>query len=110
MMIGVCKVPSLVFLIVFGSASILLAEPAPYKGPDPCTLATGDSPVAKACREGGIKSAKTKMKELLREGRAAGVKHDCDHCHIDDADYSKLVQGAEEKFKKLIDAIAKKKS
>jgi hypothetical protein len=106
----VCKVPSLVFLILLGSASALLAEPAPYKGPDPCKLATdGDSPVDQACRQGGIKAAKQAMKDLLRDGRKAGVKHECDDCHTDDADYSKIAKDAKEKFGKLLDAVGKQK-
>jgi hypothetical protein len=105
---AVCKGPSLAFLILMGSASVLLAGPAAYKGPDPCALATeGDSPVDKACREGGIKAAKVAMKDLLREGRKAGVKHECDDCHIADDDYTKLTAGAEEKFTKLLNATRK---
>jgi hypothetical protein len=106
----VCKVPSLVFLILLGSATVLLAQPAAYKGPDPCKRATGtDSPIDKACREGGLKSAKAAMKDLLRDGRKAGVKHECDDCHTADDDYSKLTKDAEEKFAKLLDAVSKQK-
>jgi hypothetical protein len=74
-----------------------------YSGPDPCQLATkGDSPVAKACREGGIKSAKATMKELVKGARAAGSRYQCDDCHINDADYAQLGKGAEDKFAKLL--------
>jgi hypothetical protein len=84
------------------------AAPAAYTGPDPCTLATkGDSPVAKACAEGGIKAAKVKMKELLKAGRAAGAKYQCDDCHTNDADYAQLGKGADEKFAKLLAATKK---
>jgi hypothetical protein len=87
------------------------AVPSPvggYSGADPCQLATkGDSPVAKACREGGIKSAKAAMKELVKGGRAAGVRYQCDDCHLNDADYAQLTKGAEDKFAKLLAANRK---
>jgi hypothetical protein len=109
----VCKVPSLVFLValvVLGSASALLAEPIPSKGQEPCKAATGtDSPVDKACREGGIPAAKATMKQLLRDGRKAGIKHECDDCHTADDDYSKLTKDAQEKLAKLLEAVAKQK-
>lgn len=84
------------------------AAGAGYVGPDPCVLATkGDSPIAKACREGGIKAAKQAMKELTKAGRAAGVKYQCDDCHTNDADYAQLGKGAEEKFARLVAASRK---
>jgi hypothetical protein len=74
-----------------------------YGGPDPCRLAIkGDSPVAKACREGGIKSAKVVMKDLIKNARAAGVKYQCDDCHANDSDYTQLSKGAQDKFAKLL--------
>jgi hypothetical protein len=80
-----------------------------YTGPDPCTMATkGDSPVAKACREGGIKAAKVSMKELLKSARANGVKYQCDDCHINDTDYAQLGKGAEDKFARLVAAANRK--
>jgi hypothetical protein len=95
-------------MVLLGSSSVLLAEPAGYKGPDACKLATGtETPVDKACREGGVKAAKVAMKEMLRTGRKAGLKHECDECHETDADYSKLVKGAEDKFAKLLEAVRK---
>jgi hypothetical protein len=78
----------------------------------PCKRATGSdplaSPVDQACREGGVDAAKTKMKELLRDGRRAGVRYECDDCHTADDDYSKLAKDAEEKLKKLLAALPKK--
>jgi hypothetical protein len=79
-----------------------------YNGPDPCKLAVdGDSPVDKACREGGIKSAKTAMKSLLKDARANGARFDCDDCHINEEDYAQLSQGTDEKFAKLLAAARK---
>ena len=109
MMTGVCKVPSLVFLILAASGSLLVAA---AEGPPPCKRATGGdslaSPVDQACREGGVAAAKIKMKEMLRDGRRAGVKFECDDCHTSDEDYSKLANGAEDKFKRLLAALPKK--
>ena len=89
-----------------------MAEPVPtatasatggYTGPDPCHLAIkGDSPVAKACSEGGIKSAKVVMKDLIKGARAAGTKYQCDDCHANDSDYTQLSKGAQDKFAKLL--------
>ncbi len=104
------KVLSLIVLVLVGSSSVLLAQPSPYKGPDPCKRATGtDSPVDKACRESGLKGAKATMKEMLRDGRKAGVKFECDDCHTADDDYSKLTADAEAKFAKLVEAVRKPK-
>jgi hypothetical protein len=93
------------------------AKPAPvppaasgpeYTGPDPCKLAVdGDSPVDKACREAGIRGAKTAMKSLLKDARANGVRFDCDDCHINEEDYAQLSQGTDEKFAKLLAAARK---
>jgi hypothetical protein len=95
-------------MVLLGSTSVLLADPGGYKGPDPCKLATGnETPVDKACREGGIKAAKVAMKEMLRTGRKAGLKNECDDCHTADDDYSKLSKDAEGKFAKLLEAVRK---
>ena len=61
----------------------------------------------KACREGGIKSAKTAMKALLKDARANGARFDCDDCHINEEDYAQLSQGTDEKFAKLLAAARK---
>jgi hypothetical protein len=84
------------------------APPGGYSGADPCQLAVkGDSPVAKACREGGIKAAKMAMKDLIKGARATGVKYQCDDCHVNDADYAQLGKGADDKFAKLLAANRK---
>jgi hypothetical protein len=91
-----------------GSAIPTASETPAYTGPDACHLATkGDSPVAKACREGGIKSAKAVMKDLIKGARAAGARFQCDDCHSSDTDYAQLGKGAEDKFAKLLAANRK---
>jgi hypothetical protein len=97
------------FVAFFGAvgaaASTGLADDAPK-----CKLATkGDGAVAKACAEGGIKKAKSVMKEMVKAAKAAGVKYDCDDCHKDDSDYSVLTSDGKDKFAKLVEAAAKKK-
>jgi hypothetical protein len=72
-----------------------------------CTIATkGDSPVARACAEGGFKAAKTTMKELVKTAKGNGVKFDCDDCHKNDTTFE-LQKDARDKFKKLLDAQSK---
>ena|SRR5688500_12328735 len=71
-----------------------------------CTVATkGDSPVAKACKEGGIKKANTVMKAMVKQGKTKGLKLGCDDCHKDhSADNYTLTKTAQENFKKLLAA------
>jgi hypothetical protein len=72
-----------------------------------CTIAVkNDNEVVKACKEGGIKKAKTIMKKMQKDAKAKGVKHDCDDCHKDEANANwTLNKDAEEKFKKMLAAI-----
>jgi hypothetical protein len=73
-----------------------------------CTVATkGDSPVAKACAEGGITKAKDVMRSLQKQARANKKKFECDDCHKDDVKYE-LTAGARDKFKDLLAAAAPK--
>lgn len=75
----------------------------------PCTIATkGDSPIAKACAEGGLTAAKTAMKDLVKRSKAAGTKFECDECHSDDQKYT-LTADAKDKFKKMMAAAGSKK-
>ena len=71
-----------------------------------CTIATkGDSPVAKACKDGGIKRANTVMKAMQKVGKGKGVKYTCDDCHKDhSSDNYALTKDAQENFKKLLAA------
>jgi hypothetical protein len=80
--------------------------PAPaYAGPEPCQVALrGDSPVARACQQGGLRAAKTAMKDLIRRARSNGVKHGCDDCHKSETDYTELTSDAKEKFASLVAA------
>src|SRR6478672_5043008 len=76
---------------------------------DACKLATkGDSRVAKACADGGIKKAKAEMKDMVKQAKANGVKMDCDDCHKDDVHYDQLTAEGKDKFKKLVAALDKK--
>jgi hypothetical protein len=75
---------------------------------DKCTIATkGDSPVAKACADGGIAKAKTVMKEMSKDAKKAGMKTECDDCHKNDTNYE-LTKDGKEKFQKMLAAVAKK--
>lgn len=94
-----------------GAAPASAGKPVPasrrseYSGPDPCKLAiSGNSPVDRACSEGGLKAAKATMKDLVKKGKAVGVAFDCDDCHSDPEDYSRVHADASEKFKRLIAA------
>jgi hypothetical protein len=64
--------------------------------------------VARACRQGGISSAKATMKDLVKAGRGAGLKFTCDTCHTDQNDHSRLAPGARDKLAQLIDAVSRK--
>ena len=75
----------------------------------PCAIATkGDSPVAKACASGGLVDAKRTMRDLVKNGKKAGVKFECDDCHKNDTGYD-LTPAARENFKKLLAAADSKK-
>jgi hypothetical protein len=89
------------------TASILVA-PGARAAPEqePCKLAKGDSPMAKACAEGGIRKAKEVMKGLVRDARKAGVKMECDECHKDPTRYEVLADDARDKLKNLMQAAA----
>ena len=87
---------ALAMLIMWGPAA---------SADEPCRIAKGSSPVAKACAEGGIARAKQVMKEMVKQGRAAGVKLECDECHKEPARYDVLTVDARDKFKKLQQAI-----
>jgi hypothetical protein len=74
-----------------------------------CVIATkGDSPVAKACTQGGLIDAKRVMRDLVKQGKKAGQKFECDDCHKNDTGYD-LTPQARDKFKTLLGAIDVKK-
>lgn len=68
-----------------------------------CRIAVGgDSPVVKACENGGVAAAKKAMKKMLANGKTRGDKmFTCEGCHRDLDSYA-LVEGAREKFGKLL--------
>jgi hypothetical protein len=73
-----------------------------------CTIATkGDNPIVKACQKGGRKEASAYMKGLVKSAKANGTTFKCDGCHEDLEKYQ-LKKNAEDDFKKLIEASAKK--
>jgi hypothetical protein len=75
----------------------------PYIGPDPCKMAlTGDSPVAKACSEGGERRAIDMMTLFVKRARAEGFNFKCGTCHVDEDDRSKLAPNADADFRKLL--------
>jgi hypothetical protein len=87
-----------VLLALALGATVVQASDAPS-----CTIAVkGDSPVVKACQEGGIPKAKRTMKEMVRAGKAKGMNLECNDCHTA-IDEWKLNQGASDKFRKLVE-------
>ena len=69
-----------------------------------CTIATkGDSPIVKACAEGGQAKATKTMKELVKKAKAKGTVFKCDSCH-DNLDDYKLTKSARDDFAKLLAA------
>ena len=78
----------------------------PFPADDKCHLAVkGDSPVALACTEGGVKKAKVTMKNLVKAARAGGLKLECDDCHRDEATGNwTLAEGARKRFAELLRA------
>lgn len=45
------------------------------------------------------------MKTMVKEGKAVGMKLNCDDCHKDDEDYAQLAKDAHQKLDKLLAAI-----
>jgi hypothetical protein len=95
----------LLFAGIGGLVAVAGGEAAADK---PCLIATkGDSPVAKACAEGGLVDAKRAMRDLVKNGKKAGVKFECDDCHKNDTAYD-LTPQARDNFKKLLAAVDRK--
>ena len=63
---------------------------------------TGESPVAKACSEGGVRKAIDLMQLFVKRARAQGILFECIDCHADEDDRSKLTPQAEANFRKLL--------
>jgi hypothetical protein len=74
----------------------------------PCKIAIkGDSPTAKACTKGGRDEATKLMKDMVKQAKAKGEKFTCDGCHKDLDNYE-LTKNANDDYKKLEAAVAKK--
>jgi hypothetical protein len=75
----------------------------PYRGPEPCRMAlTGDSPVARACSQGGQRRALDLMQKFVRRAGAEGFVFVCTDCHADEDDYTRLKPQADAEFRKLL--------
>ena len=73
-----------------------------------CTIATkGETPTAKACTQGGRDAATKLMKDMVKQAKAKGEKFTCDGCHKDLDNYE-LTKNANDDYKKLEAAVAKK--
>jgi hypothetical protein len=74
-----------------------------------CVIATkGDSPIAKACAQGGLVDAKRAMRDMVKQGKKAGTKFECDDCHKNDVGYD-LTDKGRDNFKKLLAVVEGKK-
>jgi hypothetical protein len=85
------------------SATWLTATSRAADDKNKCTIAVkNDNAVVKACKEGGIKRAKSTMKAMQKVAKEKGMKVECDDCHKDEAagDWT-LTKDAEDKFKKM---------
>ena len=102
------KLRGVLLLTVLGSAVAISGRIAAATD-KPCAIATkGESPVAKACSSGGLVDAKRTMRDLVKAGKKAGIKFECDDCHKNDTGYD-LTSSARENFKKLLAAADSKK-
>jgi hypothetical protein len=71
----------------------------------PCRIAKGESPVARACAEGGVLRAKQSMRAMIKQARAGGANYVCEDCHQDTERYDLLQPDAKQRFAKLLAAI-----
>ena len=93
----------------FTAAATLHAPPAAAGDGRNCTIGGngGDSPVDKACAEGGIDRAKATMKKMIGIARSKqrGTHWACDDCHADEETY-RLTGDARQRFKELVKLVA----
>ena len=74
-----------------------------YHGADPCKMAlVGESPVARACSEGGLRKANDLMQSFVKRAKVEGLTFVCVDCHPDEDDFSKLAPGVDVEFRKLL--------
>jgi hypothetical protein len=84
---------------VRGGAQVL----PPYRGPEPCQMALrGESPVAKACSDHGLRGAMELMQRFVQRAKAEGITFVCTDCHADEDDYMNLKPQADAEFRKLL--------
>jgi hypothetical protein len=84
---------------VRGGAHVLPA----YVGNQPCKMAlTGDSPVAKACSQRGLRGALDLMQIFVKRAKGEGFAYACVDCHADEDDYTNLTPQADAEFRKLL--------
>jgi hypothetical protein len=96
----------LVAVCLFGLSAAGVARAGDDKGP--CKIATkGETPTAKACATGGRAAATKLMKDMVKQAKAKGEKFTCDGCHKDLDNYE-LTKNANDDYKKLEAAVAKK--
>jgi hypothetical protein len=90
--------------LLAGLLTVTVYSATSHAGDNDCTIAKkDDNPVGKACKDGGIKKAKSVMKAMQKKGKEGGLKYECDECHQDEsANNWKLKDGAEKKFKELL--------
>jgi len=64
----------------------------------------GESPVARACSEGGRRGAIELMQKFVRSANAEGFEFECADCHsnADEGDYIHLKPQADVEFRKLL--------
>jgi hypothetical protein len=92
-----------------GSTPLSTPPPIAYAGGEPCRKAvSGTSPVAEACRREGVPGAKTVMKQMVRDGWAAGLALTCDDCHVDRTDHGRLTADAGSRFAQLLAVFGNK--
>lgn len=90
-------------ITLFGMAGFAAVQPA-FAGDGPCKLATkGDSPVAKACQEGGVSKARGLMKKMVTQANKSGMNVKCETCHDHfDARYDLLTKDGRAQFDKML--------
>jgi hypothetical protein len=94
----------LCFTLCLGVATGWLLQVGVGNAAQPCRIAKGDSPVAKACAEGGVVRAKQSMRALVKQARDRGTSFMCEDCHQDVERYELLQPEAKAKFAKLLAA------
>jgi len=86
--------------LLVGTFAFALAAPA-FAGDNDCTIAKDEkTDIGKACKEGGIKRAKTVMKEMTKKAKKKGMKIDCDTCHKDETKWT-LIDEAKKKYEEF---------